>query len=167
MGSILSYRLTVSYPAFLALPAPAIAGLLPARVPDRPQADTHQRTATPSHPYVFDDPALDALPDAIRTQFDRLAKMLLGAAAGLLADERAENEFNLAANAFRQQIANLYHVSILGEPKPASASPVEAHRQRLNAKLDRIRAESKDHLAQAREQAARDFATYHAKEESR
>ena len=166
MSPILPYRLALSYRPALALPAPRIAGLLPAHVPERPPSDAYRQAGTSSRPYVFIDPALDALPDAIRAQFDRLAKMLLGAAAGLLADERAENEFNLAANAFRQQIATLYHATVLGEPKPSSASPIEAHRQRAFARLDRIRTEAEVHLAQVREQARREWAAFHTQEES-
>jgi hypothetical protein len=142
-------------PPRLALPAPKIAGLLPARVGADP-------CVSPPTPFVYSAPSLAALPQPVRTRFDALARMLLDATVALLADERSEAEFDLAANAFRQQVTTLYHTSILGDPKPPVTSPFAAHRQRLAETVERLADESKRHLAETNARLDRELAAIHA-----
>jgi hypothetical protein len=89
--------------------------------------------------------------------------MLLDATAGLLADERSEAEFDLAANAIRQQVTMLYHTGILGDPKPPIASPFAAHRQRLAQTVEQLADESKRHLAETNARIDRELAAIHAR----
>ena len=156
---IVSQSASLSYSPFLALPAPKIAGLLPARVGASPRFDPPK-----SKPFVYDDPGLAALSDKTRVQLDKLLTTLLEATVGLLADVFTEAEFALANGTFVRQVAALYHGAIIGDPKPAAASPFAARRQQLDEKIDVLVAQSKVHLAETRERIARELAALHAQE---
>ena len=146
----------VSYSPFLALPAPKIAGLLPAHVGVDPPV------GPPPKAFVYDDPGLAALPDKTRAAFDTLLTTLVTAAVGLLADELTEAEFALVNSAFLRQVTALYQNTIIGDPRPAvGASPFAAHRQQLDEKIDQMVAQSKVHLAETRERIARELAAMH------
>ena len=149
----------VLYSPFLALPAPKIAGLLPARVGADPPVGSSQ-----PKPFVYADPQLAALSDKTRAAFDKLLTTLVAASVGLLVDDLTEAEFALANGTFLRQVTALYHDAILGDPKPAVTSPFAVHRQQLDEKIDAMVAQSKVHLAEARERVARELAALHGRE---
>ena len=147
----------LSYSPFLALPAPKIAGLLPARTgPDA--------CVCPSRPFVYTEPRLADLSDNIRPTFDRLLMTLVSATIGLLSDEIGEAEFALAHGTFLRQVRALYYDTFIGDPRPAAVSPFAEVRKRLDEKMEQMQAESRANLAEARERIARELAARHAVE---
>lgn len=147
----------VSYSPFLALPAPKIAGLLPARTGPDPRVQ-------PLRPFVYAEPRLADLSDNTRLTFDRLLTVLTTATIGLLSDDLTEAEFALANGTFLRQVRALYHATIIGDPRPVPASPFAQARKRLDEKMEQMQAESRANLAEARERIARELAARHAAE---
>jgi hypothetical protein len=82
----------------------------------------------------------------------------------LLADDLNEGEFAITNGAFLRQVKTLYHGATIGDPKPAVTSPFGYARQRLDAKIEDMVAQSKVHLAQTRERIAQELAALHAAE---
>ncbi len=155
---IVQQSASLSYSPFLALPAPKIAGLLPAHV----AGTTHGSSPTP---FMYTDPRLADLSDKTRVDLDRLVTTLLKATVGLLADEYSEVEFALANGTFLRQVTALYHGAIIGDLKPTN-SPFAHTRQRMDEKIDGLLAQSKVHLAETRERIAYELAALHAEEEA-
>lgn len=149
---IVQQSASLSYSPFLALPAPKVAGLLPAPKPQPPPS-----------PFVYVDPGLAALSEKTRAALDRLLTTLITATVELLADEINEAEFALANGTFLRQATALYHTTIIGDPRPAT-SPFAARRQRMDGKIDAMLAQSKVHMAETRERIARELAVMHARE---
>jgi hypothetical protein len=158
----------LSYSPFLALPAPKIAGLLPAHVGPDPQV-----RPSPPKTFVYEDPRLAALSDKTRLEFDKLLATLIKTTVGLLANELNEAEFGIANGTFARQVTALYHSAIVGDAKsltavrgkPAIASPFTSRRQQLDEKIEEMMAQSKVHLAETRERIARELAAMHARED--
>ncbi len=153
---IVQQSVSLSYSPFLALPAPKIAGLLPAHVAGM----THGSSPTP---FTYTDPRLAELSDKTRTELDKLMTTLLKATVGLLADDLNEAEFAIAGGTFLRQVAALYHGAIVGDLKPTN-SPFAHSRQRIDAKIDQMVAQSKVHLAETRERIAQELAALHARD---
>ncbi|MHB8627896.1 MAG: hypothetical protein ACYDBJ_10780 [Aggregatilineales bacterium] len=153
---IVQQSVSVSYSPFLALPAPKIAGLLPAHV----AGTTHGSSPTP---FTYTDPRLAELSDKTRIEFDQLVTTLLRATVGLLADDLSESEFAITGGTFLRQVVALYHGAIVGDAKPMT-SPFAHTRQRMDAKIDQMVAQSKVHLAETRERIAHELAAMHARD---
>lgn len=143
---IVQQSVPLSYSPFLALPAPKIAGLLPAPKPP-----------APPKPFVFDDPHLADLSVKSRAQLDMLLTTLIKATVGLLTDAFSETAFELANATFARQIKALYQGAMVGEISVASSPFAQSH-QRLYEKIEAMTAQSKVHLAEARERIARELA---------
>jgi hypothetical protein len=157
---IVQQSVSVSYSPFLALPAPKIAGLLPA------QAESLQRSDTPKvEPFTYADPRLADISDRTRVELDKLVTTLLRATVGLLVDDLGESEFAIAGSTFLRQVAALYHGAIIGDLKPTN-SPFAQTRQRMDEKIEDMLAQSKAHLAETRERIAYELAALHAEEEA-
>ncbi len=149
---------SVSYSPFLALPAPKIAGLLPAHV----AGTTHGSSPTP---FTYTDPRLGELSDKTRIELDKLVTMLLRATVGLLADDLGESEFAIAGSTFLRQVVALYHGAIIGDLKPTNSPFANTH-QRMDEKIEGLLTQSKVHLAETRERIAYELAALHAGEEA-
>ncbi|MHB8629414.1 MAG: hypothetical protein ACYDEO_24835 [Aggregatilineales bacterium] len=148
----------VSYSPFLALPAPKIAGLLPA------QAESLQRGNTlKAEPFIYANPRLADLSDKTRIDLDKLVTTLLKVTVGLLADDLSESEFAIASETFHRRVKALYHGAIIGDAKPMT-SPFAHTRQRMDAKIDQMVAQSKVHLAETRERIAHELAAMHSRD---
>ena len=148
----------VSYSSFLALPAPNIAGLLPARA-----ESLHRNAPRKAEPFTFADPRLVDLSDKTRVEFDKLAATLLRATVGLLTDDLTESEFALTGSAFLRQAVALYHGAIIGNSKPVD-SPFARARQRLDDQLADRLTQSKAHLVETRDRIACELAALHTEE---
>ncbi|MHB8627524.1 MAG: hypothetical protein ACYDBJ_28935 [Aggregatilineales bacterium] len=145
---------------FLALPAPKIAGLLPA------QAESLHRSDTPkAKPFIYADPRLADLSDKTRIDLDKLVTTLLKATVGLLADDLSETEFVIAGETFHRRVKALYHGAIIGDLKPMN-SPFAQARQRMDEKIEDMLALSRTHLAETRERIACELAALHAEEDA-
>ena len=147
---ILQQPASLSYSPFLALPAPRIAGLLPAPKVEPPPA-----------PFVYNDPRLAALSDKTRADLDKLVTTLLKATVGLLADDLNEAEFAIANGTFLRQVKVLYRGAAIGDT-PFSTSPFSHARQRLDEKIEGMLAQSKAHLTETRERITQELASLHA-----
>ncbi|MHB8626763.1 MAG: hypothetical protein ACYDEO_11215 [Aggregatilineales bacterium] len=148
----------VSYSPFLALPAPNIAGLLPA------QAESlHRGDKLKAEPFTYIDPRLADMSERTRTELDKLVTTLLKVTVGLLVDDLSESEFAIAGGTFLRQVETLYHGAIVGDLKPIN-SPFTHRRQRMDAKIDQMVAQSKVHLAETRERVAQELAALHTRD---
>ncbi len=149
---------SLSYSPFLALPAPKIAGLLPA------QAESLHRSDPPIvQPFIFADPRFADLSDKTRIELDKLVTTLLRATVGLLVDDLSESEFASAGSTFLRQVTALYHGTIIGDLKPTN-SPFARTHQRMDEKMAEMLAQSKAHLAETRDRIAYELAALHAEE---
>jgi len=157
MQRIVQQSASVSYSPFLALPAPKIAGLLPA------QAESLHRSKLKAESFTYADPRLADLSDKTRLDLEKLVTTLLKATVGLLADDLSESEFAIVGSTFLRQVAALYHGAIIGDFKPTN-SPFAHCRQRMDAKIDQMVAQSKVHLAETRERVAQELAALHARD---
>ncbi|MHB8627848.1 MAG: hypothetical protein ACYDBJ_23650 [Aggregatilineales bacterium] len=158
MQRIVQQSVSLSYSPFLALPAPKIAGLLSA------QAESlHRSDKLKTEPFIYTDPRLADLSDKTRVELDKLVTTLLKATIDLLVDDLGESEFAIASETFHRRVKALYHGAIVGELKPTN-SPFAQRRQRMDAKIDQMVAQSKIHLAETRERIARELAALHARD---
>ena len=154
MQQILSYRPAVSYPTALALPAPKIAGLLPASV-------------APPTAFSYATADFAAIPDSARATLIELTTHLLDAAARYLNGLPDESPLFQAEHDFHETL-------VLKHPHPAprrvsqfadkSAAARPARRvptkEEMDAEIDAFIAESQARIREAQEHTRRKLAAW-------
>jgi len=151
--SILPQSLSASYcPPPLMLPAPNIAGLLPANV--------HSEPPPPLRPteLIYDDPRLANLLPWAFADFRREVLSFLEAAVSLLSGECDRRQFAEANIRFNGQIALLYN--LLVPPDQQAPLPIAKTRAEMDEEIDAIRQRARQRLidqyeATTQRQAAR------------
>ena len=160
MQHILQQYVFISYSPFLALPAPEIAGLLPARV-------------VPPTTFTYATVDFGHIPDVARATLIEMATRLLDAVTRYLngaPDEgqlfQAEHDFHETLVAVHLQPAPRRVSQFADKPGAAKAKLTVPTKEEMDAEIDAFIAESRARIREAQERTRRKLAAWREGERS-